>query len=268
MIRNRRQRWFRPAAACPVWVRVTALALFPVLGGCAVLWQTAFQEPAYGVPQAPLVRVARYPSPPMKIKRAAHVAVGIAVGGPVGIVFGHRAHQVEGEATLAEFGIRPPIERVQANFADGLRRGLGLSRLVVEPDAIGDMGDLPPAVPGELVFRLHTEKDKFAFFLTDMNHYRLKYRVEARLIRRRDGRVLWRRECAYNSNRAARPPAQPEGNPTLAALKDEGARELRGVLWAAADACTEELLTEFLGQVPMKRIEAGGPLGPIAAGTR
>lgn len=224
-----------------------------LLGGCASIWAAAPRGVADQVVNAPLVRVVHYPSPPMKLKRAAHVGVGWLVGGPLGIVFGHRAHQVEGEATLAEFGIRPPVDLVQENFARGLRAGMRLTRLDIMDESIGSLRDLPEPLPGELVFRLHTDKTKFAFFLTDMNHYRFKFDLQAVLIRRADGRVLWRGECAYNSNRSERPSDMPEGNPTLTALKDDGARELQTILMQAADVCAAQLLTDFMGSVPRGR---------------
>lgn len=232
---------------------LAAILVLPMLAGCASIWAMAPRGVIDQVVNAPLVRVVHYPSPPMKLKRAAHVGVGWIVGGPLGLIFGHRTHQVEGEAALAENGLRPPVQLVQDNLARGLRAGMGLTRLDIMDEPLGSLRDLPEPLPGELVFRLHTDKTKFAFFLTDMNHYRFKFNLEAVLIRRSDGRVLWRDECSYNSNRTERPHHMPEGNPTLTALKDDGARELQMILMHAADVCTEQLLTDFLGTVPENR---------------
>ncbi len=219
------------------------------VSGCSH-WSRPVPELLGQLPDVPVVRLAHYPSPPMKMKRAAHVGVGWIIGGPGGIVMGHRIHQVTGKTMLREYGIVSPVEQVQARLEAALRHGLGLSNLIVHPEPVGSLVELPPATPGEWVFRLHAERVKFSFFIADWDHYRLRYKADLRLVRREDGRVLWKGECRYNSNRSERPPEWAEGNPTLNEIKAAEGRMLQEILSAAADSCADQLLISFMGWVP------------------
>lgn len=219
------------------------------LSGCSY-WSRPVPELLGQLPDVPTVRLVHYPSPPMKMKRAAHVGVGWVAGGPGGIVLGHRIHQVTGKAMLAEYEIPYPVEQVQDRLAEAFRKGLGMHNLTVHPEPVGSLAELPEAVPGEWVFRLHAEKVKFSFFIADWDHYRLKYNADLRLVRRDDGRVLWKGECHYNSNRSERPPEWGEGNPTLDEIEAARGDMLREILSEAADSCADQLLVQFMGRVP------------------
>jgi hypothetical protein len=168
---------------------------------------------------------------------------GGAVAGGGGILGGLGSLELfreKGEALRTRHGVGDPALRVVAQLGAALGEDVGAPAvgLVKEPVTSDDPQAIAARFQRGLVLEARTEYWELLYFPTDWAHYRLAYRASARLLAAPSGRVLWRDECAFESDDAA-------AKPTLEELEANGAALLKTMLEQAADACAARLRAGF-----------------------
>ena len=192
------------------------------------------------------MQAVHYMPPAFMAMTPGRAAAGGAIGGVVGGIATVAMGQSAGKALVRGMLIDDPAAAVKARLARKLAESWGISG-VAQIDAprktsMRDLDTLAAAAGGaDVVLDVRTLGWGFVYFPFNWSHYRVRYAVEARLIRVSEKRIVARARVSY---------VEKYDDTSKAPLYDEllanNAVLLRAKLAAAAEHCAEKLLPALL----------------------
>lgn len=174
---------------------------------------------------------------------------GEAIGkyfGPMGLFTGAwsdiRSAQALGDKLVQGYGLQDPVLRVKSRSIDLLAREN--FRNIQPYDSQlpeDDLGNLKQKLDSDMVMDFKTITWVLASNPKDPKRYLDSFRARSRLIRVEDGKVLWEGECGFKKH-------DPKSALTIDEMLDNQGTLLKTLFQEDADACADEIVSQFLGR--------------------
>lgn len=213
------------------------LPLFLVMG-CASGAVDADRDVLLGLKQEPQIRVVVYRPPTFQVSTPGNSVVGSVPGVSGG------ALTLPGGPSGGETMI-DPARVVARDLGEALMFELGLNNLQTQAEPRDDDGpaSLAAAFGDGLVLDVKTVRWGLSPDPALWTRYLVQYEARSRLVRLRDGRIVWQATCDASERDA------PRGS-TIGELTATEALALQDKLHDAADRCARDLVARLFARLP------------------
>ena len=193
------------------------------------------------------VRAVTHAPAPFVLASAGKVAAGSLFGIIGGAVAG-ASMQRAGEEMIATYAVPDPAIAVRERLAGALAEQFGL-RVTPDTAPMGDSAaELRAKFGGDAaVLDTHTLGWQLIYYPADWTHHYLVYAARARLLRLRDGKVLWENRCVRKM------PDPKESRRKVDDYRADNGALLKQKAQEAADGCAEELIAHLQGKTVATR---------------
>lgn len=187
------------------------------------------------------VRAVTYAPAPFVLASAGKIAAG-SLFGMIGGAVAAGSMQRAGEEMIATYAVPDPAVAVRERLAAALADQFNLQ---ATPDT-APAGDSPAVLRSKFggdaaVLDTHTLGWQLIYYPADWTHHYLVYVARARLLRLRDGKVLWENRCFRKM------PDPRESRRKVDDYRADNGALLKQKAQEAADGCAEELIAHLQG---------------------